>query len=190
MVSSRLLIEIPLNFIITIEKSHWQLNCFNWVGRDVVSYENPKPNIGIRRYVLILFKQKRRQAITPTHFKGPFQYSKVCSREWSRPPSWCRLFQRTEGHCCEETLMLSHISTSLTSHVKCCNKPVAVAFSFISRSPSSVFFLPLMMWLYGENSMSFQTGSSDLETSVRLLKFWTRVVSLVVLYGLLSYLWC
>ncbi|XXG63025.1 hypothetical protein AAC387_Pa05g1298 [Persea americana] len=46
-------------------------------GREVVSYENPKPNIGIRRYVLILF----RQAVTPTHLKGPFQYSKVCSRE-------------------------------------------------------------------------------------------------------------
>ncbi|XWS66688.1 hypothetical protein CRYUN_Cryun05aG0222500 [Craigia yunnanensis] len=32
-------------------------------GREVVSYEIPRPNIGIHRFVFVLFKQKRRQII-------------------------------------------------------------------------------------------------------------------------------
>lgn len=32
-------------------------------GREIVSYEMPRPNIGIHRFVFILFKQKRRQII-------------------------------------------------------------------------------------------------------------------------------
>ncbi|XP_050229584.1 protein TERMINAL FLOWER 1-like [Mercurialis annua] len=32
-------------------------------GREIVSYEIPKPYIGIHRYVFVLFKQKRRQVI-------------------------------------------------------------------------------------------------------------------------------
>ncbi|KAK8685597.1 hypothetical protein V6N13_041597 [Hibiscus sabdariffa] len=32
-------------------------------GREVVSYESPRPNIGIHRFVFVLFKQKRRQTI-------------------------------------------------------------------------------------------------------------------------------
>ncbi|WCJ41813.1 PEBP (phosphatidylethanolamine-binding protein) family protein [Euphorbia peplus] len=36
-------------------------------GKEVVSYEMPKPNIGIHRFVFLLFKQKRRQTVnTPT----------------------------------------------------------------------------------------------------------------------------
>ncbi|KAL4297935.1 hypothetical protein GQ457_12G011650 [Hibiscus cannabinus] len=31
--------------------------------REVVSYESPRPNIGIHRFVFVLFKQKRRQTI-------------------------------------------------------------------------------------------------------------------------------
>ncbi|KAK9291062.1 hypothetical protein L1049_009247 [Liquidambar formosana] len=34
-------------------------------GREVVSYEIPRPNIGIHRFVFVLFKQKRRQTVTP-----------------------------------------------------------------------------------------------------------------------------
>ena len=34
-------------------------------GREVVSYESPKPNIGIHRFTFVLFKQKRRQAVSP-----------------------------------------------------------------------------------------------------------------------------
>ncbi|OAY38197.1 CEN-like protein 4 [Manihot esculenta] len=35
-------------------------------GREVVSYEMPRPNIGIHRFVFLLFKQQRRQAIVST----------------------------------------------------------------------------------------------------------------------------
>ncbi|KAL1352085.1 hypothetical protein HN51_016074 [Arachis hypogaea] len=33
-------------------------------GKELVSYEMPKPNIGIHRYVFVLFKQKRRQCVS------------------------------------------------------------------------------------------------------------------------------
>ncbi|KAI9122021.1 hypothetical protein K1719_006710 [Acacia pycnantha] len=32
-------------------------------GKEVVSYEMPRPNIGIHRYVFVLFKQNRRQCV-------------------------------------------------------------------------------------------------------------------------------
>ncbi|KAA8544236.1 hypothetical protein F0562_022248 [Nyssa sinensis] len=32
-------------------------------GREVVSYEMPRPNIGIHRFVFLLFRQKRRQTV-------------------------------------------------------------------------------------------------------------------------------
>ncbi|KAI4310549.1 hypothetical protein MLD38_035520 [Melastoma candidum] len=32
-------------------------------GREIVNYEMPRPNIGIHRFVFVLFKQKRRQEI-------------------------------------------------------------------------------------------------------------------------------
>ncbi|XAR59670.1 hypothetical protein NMG60_11015590 [Bertholletia excelsa] len=35
-------------------------------GKEVVEYEIPSPNIGIHRFVFVLFKQKRRQAVTAT----------------------------------------------------------------------------------------------------------------------------
>ncbi|KAF3439415.1 hypothetical protein FNV43_RR17693 [Rhamnella rubrinervis] len=38
-------------------------------GREIVKYEMPRPNIGIHRFVFVVFKQKRRQAegiTTPT----------------------------------------------------------------------------------------------------------------------------
>uniref|UniRef100_A0A0E0BP19 Uncharacterized protein n=1 Tax=Oryza glumipatula TaxID=40148 RepID=A0A0E0BP19_9ORYZ len=31
--------------------------------REIISYESPKPSIGIHRFVFVLFKQKRRQAV-------------------------------------------------------------------------------------------------------------------------------
>ncbi|XP_021286657.1 CEN-like protein 1 [Herrania umbratica] len=34
-------------------------------GREVVSYETPKPTVGIHRYVFILFKQRGRQTVRP-----------------------------------------------------------------------------------------------------------------------------
>ncbi|KAG8059069.1 hypothetical protein GUJ93_ZPchr0002g26351 [Zizania palustris] len=33
-------------------------------GREVVSYESPRPTIGIHRFILVLFRQKRRQAVS------------------------------------------------------------------------------------------------------------------------------
>ncbi|KAL6870949.1 hypothetical protein ACP4OV_014797 [Aristida adscensionis] len=33
-------------------------------GREVIAYESPKPSIGIHRFIFVLFKQKRRQAVT------------------------------------------------------------------------------------------------------------------------------
>ena len=34
-----------------------------WSGREVVNYEMPKPNIGIHRFVFLLFKQNRRETV-------------------------------------------------------------------------------------------------------------------------------
>ncbi|XP_016490483.1 protein SELF-PRUNING-like isoform X1 [Nicotiana tabacum] len=34
-------------------------------GRELVSYEIPRPNIGIHRFVFVLFKQRRRQSVSP-----------------------------------------------------------------------------------------------------------------------------
>lgn len=35
-----------------------------FVGKEIVSYEIPKPNIGIHRFVFVLFKQKSRGSVT------------------------------------------------------------------------------------------------------------------------------
>lgn len=35
-------------------------------GKEVVSYEMPRPNIGIHRFVFLLFKQKRRNTVMST----------------------------------------------------------------------------------------------------------------------------
>ncbi|KAK2655290.1 hypothetical protein Ddye_008342 [Dipteronia dyeriana] len=41
-------------------------------GKEVVGYEIPKPNIGIHRFVFVLFKQKRRQTINPPPSRDHF----------------------------------------------------------------------------------------------------------------------
>ncbi|KAG5556581.1 hypothetical protein RHGRI_006998 [Rhododendron griersonianum] len=41
-------------------------------GREVMSYEIPRPNIGIHRFVFVLFKQKRRQAVDPPSSRDHF----------------------------------------------------------------------------------------------------------------------
>lgn len=48
------------------------LICYLNAGREVVSYESPRPNIGIHRFVFVLFKQKRRQAVTPPDSRDNF----------------------------------------------------------------------------------------------------------------------
>ncbi|XP_077230580.1 CEN-like protein 2 [Tasmannia lanceolata] len=45
-------------------------------GRDVVGYEIPRPNIGIHRYVFVLFKQKRRQIVNPPSSRDHFNTRK------------------------------------------------------------------------------------------------------------------
>ncbi|XP_019227371.1 PREDICTED: CEN-like protein 2 [Nicotiana attenuata] len=41
-------------------------------GRELVSYEIPRPNIGIHRFVFVLFKQKRRQSVSPPTSRDHF----------------------------------------------------------------------------------------------------------------------
>ncbi|URD92147.1 Cen-like protein [Musa troglodytarum] len=41
-------------------------------GREMVSYESPRPNIGIHRFVFVLFKQQRRQAVSPPSSRDYF----------------------------------------------------------------------------------------------------------------------
>ena len=41
-------------------------------GREVVSYETPKPTVGIHRYVFIPFKQRGRQTVRPPSSRDYF----------------------------------------------------------------------------------------------------------------------
>ncbi|KAJ4979884.1 hypothetical protein NE237_010664 [Protea cynaroides] len=41
-------------------------------GREVVSYEIPRPNIGIHRFVFVLFKQRRRNTVSPPTSRDHF----------------------------------------------------------------------------------------------------------------------
>ncbi|TVU29878.1 hypothetical protein EJB05_21469 [Eragrostis curvula] len=45
-------------------------------GREVVSYESPKPNIGIHRFIFVLYRQKRRQAMSPPASRDRFNTRK------------------------------------------------------------------------------------------------------------------
>ncbi|KAL2541030.1 Protein CENTRORADIALIS-like [Abeliophyllum distichum] len=47
-------------------------------GREVVSYEMPKPNIGIHRFVFLLFKQKKRQTV-----EAPLSRDKFITRRFA-----------------------------------------------------------------------------------------------------------
>ncbi|XP_015078935.1 protein SELF-PRUNING [Solanum pennellii] len=48
-------------------------------GREVVGYEMPRPNIGIHRFVFLLFKQKKRQTIS----SAPVSRDQFSSRKFS-----------------------------------------------------------------------------------------------------------
>ncbi|MFS8001291.1 putative phosphatidylethanolamine-binding protein [Helianthus anomalus] len=41
-------------------------------GREIMSYETPKPVIGIHRYVFLLFKQKTRKSVSPPTSRDHF----------------------------------------------------------------------------------------------------------------------
>ncbi|KAF5198907.1 Phosphatidylethanolamine-binding protein [Thalictrum thalictroides] len=45
-------------------------------GREVASYEMPRPNIGIHRFVFVLFKQRRRQTMNPPLSRDGFNTRK------------------------------------------------------------------------------------------------------------------
>ncbi|XP_027105317.2 CEN-like protein 2 [Coffea eugenioides] len=45
-------------------------------GREMVSYEVPRPNIGIHRFVFLLFKQKGRQTVNPPLSRDGFSTRK------------------------------------------------------------------------------------------------------------------
>ncbi|GMP88472.1 hypothetical protein CsSME_00040449 [Camellia sinensis var. sinensis] len=45
-------------------------------GREVVNYEAPRPNIGIHRFVFVLFKQKQRQAVNTPPSRDRFNTQK------------------------------------------------------------------------------------------------------------------
>ncbi|KAL2557401.1 Protein CENTRORADIALIS-like [Forsythia ovata] len=47
-------------------------------GREVVSYEMPKPNIGIHRFVFLLFKQIKRQTV-----EAPLSRDKFITRKFA-----------------------------------------------------------------------------------------------------------
>uniref|UniRef100_A0A7C8ZDA4 Uncharacterized protein n=1 Tax=Opuntia streptacantha TaxID=393608 RepID=A0A7C8ZDA4_OPUST len=47
-------------------------------GKEVVSYEMPRPNIGIHRFVFILFKQNRRAAVA-----APCSRDRFCTRKFA-----------------------------------------------------------------------------------------------------------
>ncbi|CAN6560053.1 unnamed protein product [Malus baccata var. baccata] len=48
----------------------------NTFGMEVVKYEMPRPNIGIHRFVFLLFKQKGRQTVIPPASKDHFNTRK------------------------------------------------------------------------------------------------------------------
>ncbi|OIT31433.1 cen-like protein 2 [Nicotiana attenuata] len=52
------------------EHLHWIVT--DIPGRELVSYEIPRPNIGIHRFVFVLFKQKRRQSVSPPTSRDHF----------------------------------------------------------------------------------------------------------------------
>ncbi|KAF2321626.1 hypothetical protein GH714_000728 [Hevea brasiliensis] len=45
-------------------------------GREMVSYEMPRPNIGIHRFVFLLFKQERRQTVSTPSSRDKFNTRK------------------------------------------------------------------------------------------------------------------
>ncbi|KAL2536125.1 Protein CENTRORADIALIS-like [Forsythia ovata] len=47
-------------------------------GKEVVSYEMPRPNIGIHRFVFLLYKQEHRQAVNP-----PLSRDRFSSRQFA-----------------------------------------------------------------------------------------------------------
>ncbi|KAK9907813.1 hypothetical protein M0R45_000751 [Rubus argutus] len=74
-------------------------------GREVVKYEMPRPNIGIHRFVFLLFKQKGRQTVIPPPSKDHFNTPKFAEEnEFGLPLAAC-LLQRPEETAARKTLI-------------------------------------------------------------------------------------
>ncbi|KAK9280110.1 hypothetical protein L1049_013797 [Liquidambar formosana] len=63
------------------ERLHWIVTDIpgttdSTFGREVVSYEIPRPNIGIHRFVFVLFKQQRRQTVSTPSSRDRFSTRK------------------------------------------------------------------------------------------------------------------
>lgn len=48
------------------DEREWHIEWFFFIGKEIVSYEIPKPNIGIHRFVFVLFKQRARDSVRAT----------------------------------------------------------------------------------------------------------------------------
>ncbi|RVW86959.1 CEN-like protein 2 [Vitis vinifera] len=55
-------------------------------GREIVNYEMPRPNIGIHRFVFLLFKQKRRQTVNPPSSRDRFSTRNFAEENELGPP--------------------------------------------------------------------------------------------------------
>ncbi|TKY44687.1 CEN protein 2 [Spatholobus suberectus] len=67
-------------------------------GNESVSYEIPKPNIGIHRFVFVLFKQKRRQCVTPPTSRDHFNTRKFAAKnDLGLPVAACYLIANVDG---------------------------------------------------------------------------------------------
>ncbi|KAH7557601.1 hypothetical protein ACOSP7_027429 [Xanthoceras sorbifolium] len=55
-------------------------------GKEVVSYETPKPVVGIHRYVFVLFKQKGRQAVQEPTLRDHFNTRQFAEDNNLGPP--------------------------------------------------------------------------------------------------------
>ncbi|KZV52580.1 hypothetical protein F511_30968 [Dorcoceras hygrometricum] len=63
------------------ENLHWMITDIpgttdSSFGKEVVSYEKPMPNIGIHRFVFLLFMQKKRQSVNPPVCRDRFSTRK------------------------------------------------------------------------------------------------------------------
>nr|ANS56325.1 FT-like protein [Amentotaxus argotaenia] len=56
------------------------------MGRELVSYEAPRPTIGIHRFVFVLFKQAGRQTVSPPGSRQNFNTRSFAQRHAFGPP--------------------------------------------------------------------------------------------------------
>nr|AQR58151.1 TFL1 [Tulipa gesneriana] len=55
-------------------------------GREVVGYESPRPNIGIHRFVFVLFRQRRGQVVAPPASRDHFTIRQFAAENNLGPP--------------------------------------------------------------------------------------------------------